>query len=199
MVQVWLRFHIGGADKGVALPGQEEKERTAGSHHVDHAEVPRAVVWGKNYVRATRAVDNRLHILSLTQLSKAICERSTCIDHFLCFDLEGLGIWCCLVDHLGSACNARIIEENSCYFRVVQYARPLCRCGESDGNVCPGVIVRTLIEDGNIFHSLAIHLRELLPCPCRAHDVGAGCSPEPKSIVELEEYHEQTGHGAQRC
>mmetsp|Transcript_42681 Transcript_42681/g.133214 ORF Transcript_42681/g.133214 Transcript_42681/m.133214 type:complete len:343 (+) Transcript_42681:1005-2033(+) len=196
VVEVRLRLDVRGPHQGVALPGEEEEEGAARGHHVHHAHVPGAVVGRQHDVRAARAVDHGLHVLALAELTQAVSERPTGVDNLLRFDREGLCVGFGLVNDNCSTSDTQGVKEDLADSGIVQDACAVHCRSERDREVCAGIVVRTLIEHGNVLHAFAVHLRELLPRAGGAHDVGAGGRPEAQGVVELEEDDEEPGHGA---
>mmetsp|Transcript_49690 Transcript_49690/g.89304 ORF Transcript_49690/g.89304 Transcript_49690/m.89304 type:complete len:270 (+) Transcript_49690:411-1220(+) len=198
-MQVWACLDIGGSHQGVALPRKKEEEGATRCHHVNHPRVTWAVVWRQHNVCATGAVDNWLHVLALTQLTETISEGPTAVDDLLRFHAEGLRIRIRFVQDSATRSHALVIEENLFNLGVVRNAGSVHRGCHCDGQVCSGVIVGPLVEDGDVLHPFCIHLWELLTCSPRAHDVGARGCPRAKSVVDFEEHDEESRCRSQRC
>mmetsp|Transcript_12539 Transcript_12539/g.29693 ORF Transcript_12539/g.29693 Transcript_12539/m.29693 type:complete len:389 (+) Transcript_12539:1044-2210(+) len=192
VMQIRLCFHIRGANKRVALPWEEEEERASGSHHVNHSDVPGAVVRRKDNVCTSRSIDHGLHILPLTQLPQTVCERPTTVDDLLGLDSERLGSWICLVKDLCASGHTFLVEHDSLNLGIVGDARPVHCRSEGDADIGAGIVVLTLIENGNVLHPLPVHLWEICSCPFRRHDVRVGRDILPQKIIEFEEDHEET-------
>mmetsp|Transcript_118031 Transcript_118031/g.220557 ORF Transcript_118031/g.220557 Transcript_118031/m.220557 type:complete len:290 (+) Transcript_118031:1067-1936(+) len=147
MVQVRLCLHVCGANKCVALPRDEEEEGATRRHHVNHADVARAVVWRQHNVGATRAVDNFLHIFALAHLAHPVSEWATAVNDLFAFDGKGFGIWVSLVNYLSTTSLAFVVEEDLFDFGVVRHASSMhCGC-ECNTQICPRIVVRTLVKD----------------------------------------------------
>mmetsp|Transcript_12070 Transcript_12070/g.32342 ORF Transcript_12070/g.32342 Transcript_12070/m.32342 type:complete len:503 (-) Transcript_12070:2-1510(-) len=198
VVKIRLGLHVCGADQRVALPRDEEQEGAARSHHVDHAQMPRAIVLRQDDVCPSRAVHARLDVLALAELAETICEGASGVDHLLGPHGERLGTLGRLVRDLRAAGPAVPIEDDLVDLRVVHDAGPAHGRRQRDRDVRARVVVGALVEDRHVLHPLAVQLRELLLGPRGGHDVRGGRTPEAQGVVRLEEEHEEARRGAER-
>ncbi len=186
---------VGRADDDASLPGEEEEESTVARVVIEQSHVLGGVVPGQDDVRPRRPHHRRVHgsgrpVLLLPQ---RVRERPPGEYHVPRSYVEPVPRR--PIDGSHPRYPSVVVEYRVGHLDVIRDVRPVPRRAKGDGDVRPGVVVLTLVEDRAVLDVLLVQLRELDAAARGSHDVTRGTRETAETVVEFEhrrrEYREE--------